>query len=85
MTLDDFNGEKMLGPFLEGLYQMRYKKYKSVGYGQPQKEQRLTLSNQKKISIGCFDKKNSQQNLMRVLFVCGAMFGFRRSEEHTYP
>ena len=84
MTLDDFQGERMLGPFLEGLYDMRFKKYKSVGYAQPKKERRLTLSNRKKISIGCFDENDPEQHLMKVLFGCGAMFGFRGSSEHTY-
>ena len=84
MTLDDFEGENMLGPFLEGLYQMRYKKYKSVGYAQPKKERRLTLSNRKKIYIGCFNENDPQQHLMKVLFECGTMLGFRGLAEHTY-
>ena len=40
MTLDDFEGEKMLGPYLEHLYESRYKKYKAMGYGQAKKRKK---------------------------------------------
>ena len=84
MTLDDFEGEKMLGPFLAGLYQVRYKKYKTMGYATPNAQRRLTLSDRKKISLSLFNEADPQQHLMKVLFGCGAMFGFRGSAEHTY-
>ena len=84
MTLEDFEGEKMLGPFLENLYAVRYNKYKSMGYGQPKNQRRLTLNNRGKISLAIFDESDPQQHLMKVLFGCGAMFGFRGSAEHTY-
>ena len=48
MTLEDFEGERMLGPFLAGLYQSRFKKYGHVGYAQPKTNRRLTLNNHKK-------------------------------------
>ena len=84
MTLDDFEGEKMLGPFLAGLYQSRFKKYGHVGYAQPKINRRLTLNNRRKISLAMFDENDPEQHLMKVLFGCGAMFGFRGSAEHTY-
>ena len=84
MTLDDFEGERMLGPFLAGLYQSRFKKYGNVGYAQPKTNRRLTLNNRRKISLAMFDENNPEQHLMKVLFGCGAMFGFRGSAEHTY-
>ena len=84
MTLEDFGGERMLAPFLEGLYNQRYKKYKHVGYAQEVKNRRLTFNNRKKISLAMFDERNPQQHQMKILFGCGAMFGFRGSAEHTY-
>ena len=83
MTLEEFDGERMLAPFLEGLYKQRYKKYKSVGYAQEVKKRRLTLNNRKKISLAMFDERDPEQHQMKVLFGCGAMFGFRGSAEHT--
>ena len=84
MSLEEFDGERMLGPFLEGLYKQRYRKYKSVGYAQEVKNRRLTLTNGKKISLAMFDERDPQQHQMKILFGCGAMFGFRGSSEHTY-
>ena len=84
IDLSDFREEKMLLPFIEKLYEKRYKKFKSVGYAMENKKRRLTLMNRNKIDLSIFDESDPCQHQMKILFGCGAHFGFRGSAEHTF-
>ena len=49
ITLDDLSDEKMVCVFMEKLFAKRRTKYKSVGYGKPNKNQRLLHEDRKKV------------------------------------
>ena len=84
IELLDLSEERMLLPFLKKLYDKRYKKYRLLGYASPNKRRRLTLMDRKKIDLSVFDENDPRQHYMKILFGCGAEFGFRGSAEHVF-
>ena len=84
ITLDDLSGEKMVCAFMEKLFAKRLTKYKSVGYGKPNQNRRLLHEDRKKVQLSMFDESDPRQHQMKILFECGAKFGFRGSQEHVF-
>ena len=82
MKLEDFTEDKMLVPFMEKLFEQRRKKFKLVGYARPNSSRRLSLNDRKKISLAMFDESDARQHQMKILFGCGAKWGFRGQKEH---
>ena len=84
ITLDDLSGEKMVCAFMEKLFAKRLSKYKDVGYGKPNKNRRIMHGDRKKVLLSMFDESDPRQHQMKILFGCGAKFGFRGSQEHVF-
>ena len=73
--------EMVVDVFMENLFAKRLKKYKSVGYGKPNKNLRLLHEDRKKVLLSAFDECDPRQHQVKILFECGAKFGFRGSQE----
>ena len=69
---------------MEKLFAKRLTKYKNVGYGKPNKNRRLMHEDWKKDMLSSFDESHPRQYQMKILFGCGAKFGFRGSQEHVF-
>ena len=84
MNLDDFKGEKMMKAVCAALFSQRLKKYGDVGYGQENPNRRLAHPDRIKVKLSMFDESDPRQHQMKILFGCGAKFGFRGSKEHVF-
>ena len=84
MKLDDFAGEKMLKAVCAALFAERLKKYGDVGYGEMNSNRRLAHPDRIKVKLSMFDESDPCQHQMKILFGCGAKFGFRGSKEHVF-
>ena len=84
MKLDDFAGEKMLKAVYAALFAERLKKYADVGYGEMNSNRRLVHGDRIKVKLSMFDESDPRQHQMKILFGCGAKFGFHGSKEHVF-
>ena len=81
---EDFTGEKMVSAVLAALFAKRLKKYKETGYGEPNSNRRLLHGDREKVKLSSFNEDDPRQHQMKILFGCGAKFGFRGSQEHVF-
>ena len=81
---EDFTGEKMISAVMGSLFSQRLKKYATVGYGEPNANRRLLYGDRKKVKLSSFNEDDPREHQMKILFGCGAKFGFRGSQEHVF-
>ena len=81
---EDFKGDKMISAVCEVLFAQRLKKYGHVGYGEPNKNRRLDHGDREKVRLSTFNEDDAREHQMKILFGCGAKFGFRGSKEHVF-
>ena len=84
LNIDHFRHKYMVCAVLSQLYSKRRSRYVQFGYGEKNKKRRLCEVDVEKVRmLSEFDEADPRQHIMKILFGCGALFGFRGHKEHA--
>ena len=84
LNIDYFCRKYMVCAVLSQLYSKRRARFVQFGYGEKNKKRRLCEVDVEKVRmLSEFDEADPRQHIMKILFGCGALFGFRGHKEHA--